>query len=228
MGRGMPHLFRRCQIAYVDAMKGTVLLLAVFVTLVVRAPEPPVARATAHLFYFPPLGAPILIDGYEKMDEAPLKSEVWRLKNNKWEIVAIADHDSRKLTAAAFNSDRNEVFVFGGVGKDGYDFKKSDGLVFDGRSWTIVTTNQIGSRDHHEMVYANHLKAYVMYGGVDELRTHDSTTWLFRDGKWTSLSIAGPGKRVHHAMAYDPVRGKVVLYGGGPGGERSDTWSSTE
>jgi hypothetical protein len=184
----------------------------------------PVGRATAHLFYFPPLKSPVLIDGYEKLDDSPEQSEVWQLKNGKWIRIVQGSYESRKLTAAAFDSNKNEIFTFGGIGKVGYDFKKSDGFIFDGAKWRAVSSD-IGTRDHHEMVYASHLKSYVMYGGVNAERKYDSSTWLFRNGKWEPLNIPGPRERVHHAMAYDPIRKKVVLYGGG--GDKKqyrDTW----
>lgn len=189
------------------------------------AQDAPVGRATAHLFYMPSLQSPVLVDGYEKTNESPVQSEVWQLNQDGWQRINSGDYESRKLTAAALNTDKNEIFVFGGIGKDGYDHKKNDGLIFDGRKWTRVAANDIGSRDHHEMVYASHLKAYVMYGGVNGAREYDTLTWFFENGKWRSLNIPGPGKRVHHAMAYDRVRQNVVLYGGSkPGKQLGDTW----
>lgn len=75
------------------------------------------------------------------------------------------------------------------------------------------------------MVYAENIDAYVMYGGENEKRKKDSTTWLLKNGNWTEMQIPGPGSRVHFGMCYDPFRKKVVLYGGhGTEGLRQDTW----
>jgi hypothetical protein len=188
-----------------------------------RSQDSPVGRASAHLFYLPSPEAAILIDGYENSDDAPQQAETWQLKNQRWQKISSGEYESRKLTAAAFDNDKNEIFMFGGIGKGGYDFKKKDGLKFDGKKWTRVPANDIGTRDHHEMTYANHLKAFVMYGGVTTTRDYDSATWIFQNNQWKPLNIPGPGKRVHHAMAYDPIRKKVILFGGSTNND-SSTW----
>jgi hypothetical protein len=188
----------------------------------------PPGRSSAHLFYFSPLESPVLIDGYAQMDGVPKQSEMWQWKNNAWQKINSAVADPRSLTAAAYNTDENELVVFGGIGITGYDDKKGDVHKFDGSKWVVVKSNDIGTRDHHEMVYANHLKAIVMFGGQNSRGELDTITWLLKDDQWKALNIAGPGKRAHHAMAYDPERKKVILYGGydgsGRDGNHSDTW----
>ncbi|MBD2699068.1 hypothetical protein IC229_00350 [Spirosoma sp. BT702] len=64
------------------------------------------------------------------------------------------------------------------------------------------------------MVFADHLNAFVVYGGFLVDFQHDSTTWLLKDGQFTALKLPGPGARGNFGMAYDPLRKKVVLFGG--------------
>lgn len=167
------------------------------------AQQAPLGRASAHLFYFPPLKYPILIDGYEKMDNRPEFSEVWQWKNNRWKKINIGGYDSRTLSAAAINTDKNELYVFGGIGREGYNSKKSDMYKFYGSAWKQIETNDIGTRDHHEMVYASHLKSLIMYGGVNAERMYDSLTWLFQDNQWKSLKIDGRVKG--HIMQWHTI-----------------------
>ncbi len=186
----------------------------------------PTPRASGQLFYLKSTQSLVLFDGYEKGTmPASGKAETWGWKNNSWTRIDETDQPMRSLSAAAYMTDMDRVFVFGGVGSRGYDDTLNRAYTFDGKDWKDIPGNSPGTRDHHEMVYDESNKAIVIYGGQTGSREFDTRTWIYKNQQWTALEIPGPGPRVHHAMAYDAERKKVVLFGGsGNNQEYDDTW----
>lgn len=184
---------------------------------VVEAQDPnlPDGRTSGILTYHPPSKSMLLIDGYQIHPENN-QNRVWSWDGKQWKQLEATGPVTKSLSSATLNTKTNEILVFGGIGKNGYESKTGDTWIFDGSQWKEVKTNDIGTRDHHRIVYADHLDAYVLYGGTMENRVNDTQTWLLKNGKFTSLSIPGPGQRFHFGMAYDRSRKIVVLYGGGP------------
>ena len=188
------------------------------------AQDGPSPRSSGHLFYFKPTQSLILIDGYSK-GTTPPKMDIWSWKNNKWSQTGATDQPLRSLSAAAYMSDKEQLFLFGGISSKGYEDSLKDSYVYDGRQWISIADNSIGTRDHHEMVYDEQNKCIIVYGGQNAKREFDTKTWIFKNDHWTSLNIPSPGTRYHHAMAYDVERKKTVLFGGYDGKSGSDdTW----
>lgn len=166
----------------------------------------------------------LLFDGYA-VHPANGKNSVWKWNGKKWEEIDVAGPKTKTLSSGAYDDNNNVAVIFGGIGPKGYDELTGDSWMFNGKEWKKINTNDIDTRDHHKMVYANHLDAFVMYGGINSKRNSDSATWILKDGMWTSKNIPGPGARFHFAMAYDKSRKKVVLYGGyGNNQLHDDTW----
>lgn len=200
----------------------SILLTLPFVNLYAQ----PTPRATAHLFYMRSVGSLVLIDGYENgTTPASGKAETWEWKSNNWSKLDETNQQMRSLSAAVYITNRDQLFIYGGVGSRGYDDSLKQAYVYDGKIWSAVPNNQLGTRDHHEMAWDENNNAVVLYGGQTASREFDTRTWLFKDGKWTALTISGPGARVHHAMAYDAERKKIVLFGGSGNDQSFDeTW----
>jgi len=186
----------------------------------------PTPRASAQLFYIRSTGSLVLFDGYEKGTmPSSGKAETWAWKNNSWKKTDETDQPLRSLSGAVYLKDKDRIFVFGGVGSNGYDDSLKQAWLYDGSAWSRVPEPPIGTRDHHEMAYDENNKTIVVYGGQTGNRQFDSRTWIFKNDQWTALDIPGPGPRVHHAMVYDPERKKIVLFGGsGAGRSYNETW----
>lgn len=205
------------------SLKVLFVLAIISLTIGAQNPNMPEGRASAIFIYHPPSKALFLFDGYQIHPDSG--NSVWKWDGKIWEKIVATGPESRSLSAGAYNKDTGLIQLFGGVGKGGYEkSKKGDSWSFDGARWQKVTTNNIGTRDHHKMVYADHLNAFVLYGGNDEKRASDTTTWILKDNKFTPLKIPGPGARYHFGMAYDPLRKKIVLYGGGKAQVRNELW----
>jgi hypothetical protein len=183
----------------------------------------PIARSSAHLIYSEKSKALMLLDGYQLHLDST-QSDVWAWDGIVWKHWVKFGPGSRSLTAMALNRKSGIIYSFAGLGKLNYESKKGDTWAFDGEKWEMIGTNNIGTRDHHKMVYADHLNAFVLYGGVTSTRENDTTTWIFKNEKFTPLEVPGPGIRYHFGMAYDRHRQRVVLYGGGQEPSRDETW----
>ncbi|MFI5156718.1 MAG: hypothetical protein ACHQEM_11055, partial [Chitinophagales bacterium] len=184
----------------------------------------PGPRVTGVFCYYPPMHALLLFDGYTIHPEDG-SDPVWSWDGKKWKSVQLSGAPSKSLSSGDYDPDKQVVTLFGGIGKGHYDDLHGDAWSFDGLRWARSDSEQIGTRDHHKMVYANHLKSFVMYGGSNTNRSFDSSTWIFKEGRWRKLNIPGPGSRFHFGMTYDPLRQRVVLYGGySASGIREDTW----
>ena len=140
---------------------------------------------------------------------------LWHWRNGIWTMAARGGPTQRMMTAAAFDSRRHRLVVFGGTGhRNGSRY--GDTWEWDGQAWHERDARTPGARDHHAMAYDAARGTVVMYGGWNADHTEfpvDTWTW---DGETWSRRPDGPnpGQRGHHAMAYDSKRQRVVLYGG--------------
>lgn len=192
-----------------------IIFFALGFSVYAQNPHLPDGRTSGILTYHTPTKSMLLIDGYQIHPEND-QNKVWSWDGKQWTQLQTTGPATKSLSSGTLNTKTNEILVFGGVGKNGYESKTGDTWLFNGIKWKELKTNDIGTRDHHKIVYADHLDAYVLYGGTLENRVNDTLTWLLKDGKFTPLNIPGPGQRFHFGMAYDHNRKKVVLYGGGP------------
>lgn len=185
--------------------------------------EIPEGRASGSLVYHPKSKSILLIDGYQ-IHKDSTENDVWKWDGKHWNKLIAYGPGTRSLSAIARDNRTGSIVVFGGIGKNGYETKLRDTWMFDGSRWQEIATNDIGTRDHHKMVFADALNAFIMYGGVNADRASDTLTWVLRDTKFTSLQIPGPGPRYHFGLAYDQNRKRVVLYGGGEEPVRDELW----
>jgi hypothetical protein len=210
-----------CEIQRTSIMRFSILALIAILSNVHTIAQPE-GRVSAKLIYHPPTKAMLLIDGYQIHPETK-ENPVWSWNGKEWKKIDASGPASRSLSAGALNKKTNDIVMFGGVGKKNYEEQMSDVWSFDGKSWNRIETNSIGPRDHHQMVYADHLDAFISYGGQNAERNFDSATYVLKEKTFKALNMYGPGSRFHFGMAYDPLRKKVVLYSGGTRGKPLDT-----
>ena len=172
---------------------------------------PPVQGAS--FVYHPPSKALLLIGGSAIIPDSS-KSNVWKWNGIKWTEIEAFGPGSRDFFKGGLNTKTGQLNFFAGMNA----FQKPQKALwsFDGKKWSKELANDIGTRDHHNMVYMDHLDAFLVYGGNNNGYPHmDSTTWLLKDGKFSALQIPSPGVRYHYGLVYDKYRKKVLLYGGG-------------
>lgn len=151
---------------------------------------------------------------------------LWRLDGGGWKRVAVGGPTQRSMLAAAFDTRRGVLVVFGGVGvRNGLRY--GDTWEWNGRTWADRDVKTPGARDHHAMAYDEARGVVVMYGGWDLDRTFPSDTWTWDGANWSRAeTTTGPGGVGHHAMAYDARRQRVVMFGGDAPGKPAagGTW----
>ncbi len=136
-----------------------------------------------------------------------------------WQQV---DNDSptpRYRHAMAFDTDRQEMVLFGG--RTG----ETDTWVWDTTSdaWILAATTGPSRRGDHAMVYDPVRKVVVLAGGsYNGVTLKDLWEWNGATRTWTQREQSAwlPQARSDHGMVYDSTRGRIVLYGGtsAPGG----------
>jgi IS1 family transposase len=174
-------------------------------------PEP---RGHASLIYHPPSKALLFIGGFSVVPDS-IQSDVWKLNGLEWSRVPASGPGSRSFFQGTLNAKTGEIQHFGGIKIGRPDDFRGDLWSFDGLKWSMKTIDSIGIRHHHKMVYADHLDAFVLYGGFGLDNKADTTTWIMRNGKFTPMHIPGPGIRYQSGLAYDKFRKRLILYGGG-------------
>ncbi|HYM66803.1 MAG TPA: kelch repeat-containing protein [Patescibacteria group bacterium] len=131
----------------------------------------------------------------------------------------------RANAALAFDVDRKQLVLFGGVSSGQTPGSYDDTWTWDG-GWTLQhpTQSPAGASSagmaydpiHHVMVL------YVPAGSPGA----SPETWTWDGSNWTRQNPAHlPPSRIEPAMAADPVRGGVILVGGTAAGDRSDIWA---
>jgi len=167
----------------------------------------------------------VLLGGYQPSDQPPLE-QVWSFDGAEWGRLPGAGPAARSLCGAAYDSRRDRVILFGGVGNKGYSEPKGDTWEWDGETWRQATDTTVGTRDHHVMAYDSRRGRTVMYGGLTSSRSWATDTWEWDGAHWSRFTTPGPGARAHFAMVYDSKRERIVLFGGlGDDNQyHADTW----
>ena len=161
-----------------------------------------------------PLGGVFLTAGQIGRERRTLDT-LWQWNGVGWRVISSNGPRYRTLPAAALDSRRNVLVVFGGAGlfnRNAY----GDTWEWDGASWTERAVDSPGPRDHHAMAFDEARGVMVMFGGQNAARGWPNDTWTYDGTGWKRAdSTTGPPNGAgHHAMAYDARRQRVVLYGG--------------
>ena len=165
-----------------------------------------------------------------------LQLRTWKLP--VWTLIHTPPSPSmRTLEAVVYDSRRDRVVVYGGLGTKGLADPRGDTWEWDGRRWFEMPDTAVGPRDHHAMAYDEARGRSVMFGGltttvspVGGARESPSDTWEWDGKRWTRHAVPGPGARGGVGMAYDYARKQIVLFAGLGAGSSStprhrDTWS---
>ncbi len=128
----------------------------------------------------------------------------------------------RTAPAIAYDSERDQVVLFGGHNANGN--KLNDMWIWDGDTakWTLSQATTPPIRSGAGMVYDPVHKNIVLFGGDGGFLRND--TWLWNGSNWTLVPTAAPpSARTTVQMAWDGTH--VVLFGGrDASGSLNDTW----
>lgn len=168
----------------------------------------------ASFVFHPQSDAMLLIGGTPVLTDS-VRADVWKLDGERWSRIAAQGPGSRSFFPAVLNARTGDIQCFAGMASI-TDTPKGDMWSFDGQRWTRLYAGEGETQDHHNMVYMDHLDAFLVYGGNrNGYPRFDSVTRIVKNGEYTVLNVDGPGVRWHHGLVYDKKRKKVILYGGG-------------
>jgi len=137
---------------------------------------------------------------------------------------------ARGLHAAAFDSARGRMVIFGGVYDDNGLQTLGDTWELGGNQWyegqPAVSPS---ARSEAAMVYDAARGVSVLFGGTNSPGQGAlADTWEYDGVSWTQITTSTvPPARRAHAMVYDAGRGVTVLFGGqgtAAGDLMNDTW----
>jgi hypothetical protein len=167
----------------------------------------PAARAYAGMAYEASSTRTLLFGGWTDTGE-PFFGDTWAWDGEEW--VQLTDTGpSARVTNLAYDSARNVVVLFGGLGGDSLDTWE-----WDGEGWTQIenagpqaswVTSNV-TYDAARQVTVLESGSASSFGGIG--------TWAWDGDAWTQLADTGPSTRQAFSLAYDSPRERVVLFGG--------------
>jgi hypothetical protein len=173
-------------------------------------------------------GAVVLFGGIPGDHSTPWPSDTWELGAHGWSRAATVGPPGRARSAMVYDSRRNQVVLFGGVGTPAEDKSQpwyADTWILEKSGWRKIADGGPRARYAHGMVFDEHAGVVLMYGGA---AAHSgaplSDMWRWDGARWTEIPLSGetPGHRYSPVMVYDRARARTVLYGGDPA--KTDSW----
>lgn len=203
------------------------------------SPAPaPQARVGAAYAYDPENGAVVMFGGVTITTSASgsngvMHKETWLWSKNTWRQIGVAGPSARAYAAAAYDSARHVVVLFGGSGDGGTgpNGDLQDTWTWNGSRWAQQNPAHVPDpRFAASMAFDERRGMIVMFGGQAGTQNGIATyneTWTWDGSDWTLQNPAvSPGLRHFAGMAYDADRGVTVLLGGSmPGTRLHDTWT---
>lgn len=156
----------------------------------------------------------------------PWPTDTWRLQDDGWMRVATEGPPGRGRAALAYDRNRGQVILFGGVSAPAAPNQQQtffdDTWIWDGERWRKAAEGGPRGRYAHGMVFDQRAGVVLLYGGAAAHRDAPlSDMWQWDGSRWTDIPLSGPtpGYRYQPVMVYDRARERTVLYGGigGPG-----------
>lgn len=146
-----------------------------------------------------------------------------------WQRMDQGILSGRRAAAAAYDSHRHQLVVFGGYPEFLGDVWTQD--LATGR-WTPLSPSGGGPSPRYgaSAIYDSANQRLIVFGGFDGLVESNQVWALSLNGPhaWTLLAPAGapPEGRSFHVAIYDAPRGRMVMVGGWNGTSfRGDTWT---
>lgn len=157
-----------------------------------------------------------------------LRDETWEWDGVDWRRVATGGPEARRLPGMAYDHERRQVVLFGGIGaRPAPDTDPpffGDTWVWNGETWRKVADGGPPARYGHAMTFDARTGVTLMYGGnaVGDGPLADMWQWDGRSWSEIKSSGAAPGARFGAAMVDDAARRRIVLFGGRR--DQTSTW----
>lgn len=141
-------------------------------------------------------------------------SETWEFDGTRWRFTTLRGPSPRALTAAAFDSARRKVVLFGGMAinsNSGFPASVNETWEYADGVWSQRTpAHAPAARYGHAMVYDPSRNLTFLYGG---LNSSVGLFWAFDGNDWTEVPLPSqnPGIQSNHRLVFDPRDSSIVL-----------------
>ena len=189
----------------------------------------PPARQQHTLTYDAANGEMVLFGGWIDEDQSFGDTWTYDLTTNNWANMSPPDAPPARCThAAAFDSAREEVMLYGGYANND-TLRDIWTYNLTGNNWTKqVQPTTPPARGLCAMSYDERHREMVLFGG-GQMGIYHGDTWIYDldTNNWTNMSPStSPSAREGSAMVYDSAYGEMVLFGGeNRVGTLNDTWT---
>jgi hypothetical protein len=136
--------------------------------------------------------------------------DTWEWDGTEWTQIADTGPSGRQEPAMAFDSSRECLVLFGGLGEP--DWQGDTWEWNDDTGW--VKRQDLGPRDFATPTMAYTGKHMVLFGTPRLEASRSGQTWEWDGRLWTQRQDMGPPARGAHPLANDSQRDRVVLFGG--------------
>jgi len=134
-----------------------------------------------------------------------LLSDTWVWNGHDWVLQPGPSPSVRELAAMAFDTVRQRVVLFGGIGAAG---PLSDTWEWDGTHWSLKPAITHPGTSIGTMAY-NEASRQVLFFGDDGI------TWGWDGHNWIQKTpVTNPPHRGYTSMVYDAARQEVLFFGG--------------
>lgn len=155
--------------------------------------------------------------------------DTWLLQSGTWVQQTTPGPSGRAGAGMAWDSVRQEVLLYGGVGPNGWP---NDTWSWNGAAWHQLNP-AVSPPARHVMGMATDdaRGRIVMFGGwagswaPPDTRLGDTWEWDGATNNWIQMQPpVSPPPRWELALAYDAARATIVMFGGENGASLNDTW----
>ena len=198
-------------------------------TLLAATTAAPIARYGTAAVFDPVAGHLVSFAGFTTQGRF---DDTWRFdpERRTWQDVTAASTQpgERCLHAAAFDSQRRRMIMFGGQrGNAALDDAWALDLATD--QWTALpSVPATGGRKFPAMTYDSSADRVLVFGGETTAGTRAGDLWALdlASQLWSVLTTTGPSSRDGAVLVYVPSQSRLILFGGTtPDGNAGDTWS---
>jgi hypothetical protein len=135
------------------------------------------------------------------------------ISGRHWVQPAYTPGPAVVFPALAYDSDRQEVLLYGGSVQDGVDEATMYRLTLSG--WQVVCGSCMpGPRHSASFAYDPIRHRAVLVGGYSNSGYADMLFWEWDGSSWTAASVALSAPRAGAQLVFDPMRSALVLIGG--------------
>ena len=183
----------------------------------------PAPRFLHQLFYDATREKVLLLGGTDPNNRQDF-GDLWEWDGEEWSIISLASYPpARSAFAAAYDTSRAELVIFGGTVASG-DLNET--WIWNGQVWEEAFPEVSPSpRSTSAMAYDRGRDQVVLFGGVaaDGIV---GDTWIWENEGWAKAPVSGsPPPRAGHQLVFDPARGELLLFGGfNQQGNLNDLW----